>query len=548
MRTVKRGWTLRTVRRTWAQGKVGKAIMIVWIVPLWMVASLTLVQAANDQHPPVITISIPDDSLWLKQVTPQITVKDDSDPEPTVAVYLDGEPYKIGTVIREPGLHELQVIAKDVSGNVSEEIIYFQILREPHYIATLSLVQWSWWEEGDYAGFDAWLILHGPFIPDHRMKSLGAYPKEIPVCTVKPLHFLLLILDKEDKPLIVDKLILPQRLEECPDEPTSTPCNSVYYDRAQDKVALHFRVTPSERLLHRGVPEIIKIVGIGLVREGEFTFESAVSSTANSTLQETLTAIISRGDCRPCVPSATREKNRSIQRCECKWQSFPARKDSPDIDADTRLRGCAISPGWTEEKYRIHARPSRIDGWGYAFDMCEAQNAMIPTPGHRGVVTSGLKATPALVHMGSCCCQNGPKITLNGDISFGVTVRTRGSALSQIAGVIRVANDIADIQAAGGLSLGSGGTSGTVQIGPVTVPLIVPSGNPGTQLFFDNKVVTRNASSVSVNCLTGIWISMSANGYPLHAEAQAELYMKRKSVTFFGFCSDCGHSGRWTLP
>jgi hypothetical protein len=283
-------------------------------------------------------------------------------------------------------------------------------------------------------------------------------------------------------------------------------------------------------------------VGIGTVREGEFTFESAVSSTPDSTLQETLTAIISRGDCRPCVPSAT------SRRCECKWQSFPARKDSPDIDADTRRRGCAISPGWTEEKYRIHARPSRIDGWGYAFDMCEAQNAMIPTPGHRGVVTSGLKATPALVHIGPCCCQNGPKITLNGDISFGVTVRTRGDALSQIAGVIRVANDIADIQAAGGLSLGSGGTSGTVQIGPVTVPLIVPSGNPGTQLFFDNKVVTRNASSVSVNCLTGIWISMSANGYPLHAEAQAELYMKKKSVTFFGFCSDCGHSGRWTLP
>ena len=543
MRAMRQGWSLRKVRRTWAQGKMGKVILLIgWIGLLWILAASTGVQAASDTQPPVITISIPDDSLWLKQITPQITVRDDHDPNPTTEIYLDGKPYKAGTMIREPGLHELQVIARDASGNASEEVIYFQILEEPHYLATLSLVQWSWWEEGDYAGFDAWFILHGPFVPDRRMKSLGAYPEEIPVCTVKPLHFLLLILDKEDKPLTVDKLILPQEIKECPEEPASTPCKSVYYDRAQDKVALHFRVVPSERLLHRGVPKIIKIVGIGTVWEGEFTFESAVSSTPDSTLQETLTAIISRGDCRPCVLSAT------SRRCECKWQSFPAHKDSPDIDADTRLRRCAISPGWTEEKYRIHARPSRIDGWGYAFDMCEAQNAMIPTPGHRGVVTSGLKATPALVHIGPCCCQNGPEITLNGDIAFGVTVRTRGDARSQIAGVIRVANNIADIQAAGGLSLGSGGTSGTVQIGPVTVPLIVPSGNPGTQLFFDNKVVTRNASSVWVNCLTGIWISMGANGYPLHAEAQADLYMKKKSVTFFGICSDCGHSGRWTLP
>jgi hypothetical protein len=253
MRTMRQGWSLRKVRRTWAQGKMGKVILLIgWIGLLWIIAASTGVQAASDTQPPVITISIPDDSLWLKQITPQITLRDDHDPNPTTEIYLDGKPYEAGTVIREPGLHELQVIARDASGNASKEVIYFQILEEPHYLATLSLVQWSWWEEGDYAGFDAWFILHGPFVPDRRMKSLGAYPEEIPVCTVKPLHFLLLILDKEDKPLTVDRLILPQEIKECPEEPASTPCKSVYYDRAQDKVALHFRVVPSERLLHRG--------------------------------------------------------------------------------------------------------------------------------------------------------------------------------------------------------------------------------------------------------------------------------------------------------
>jgi len=52
MRTVKRGWTLRTVRRTWAQGKVGKTMAILLgvamvlpafaAVPPWVVSTRTV--------------------------------------------------------------------------------------------------------------------------------------------------------------------------------------------------------------------------------------------------------------------------------------------------------------------------------------------------------------------------------------------------------------------------------------------------------------------------------------------------------------------------
>ncbi|GIV08491.1 MAG: hypothetical protein KatS3mg019_0582 [Fimbriimonadales bacterium] len=474
--------SLRVVRQLLARKRVAKVFVgmlcVSLVLPLrFGMASVSdrlwSLQVSSDEQAPTIVINIPDDSMWLKAVTPQVTVHDDTDPAPVLRVYLDGEPYKVGTVVREQGLHELRAIAHDASGNESETIVYFQILEEPHYIATLSVVEYRWWEEGDYAGLDIWLLLHGPFVPDRRLQSRGNYPESVPVCVVKPLDFSLWVLDSEAKLLNVGELILPHEVKECPDTPLPAPCGAVYYDYTEDKVALRFYVTPAEKRLRRGHPAVIRVVGFGTVRVGDFTFETAVSPVADLILKETLATIISRGNCTPCVPPASKPQTLSNRRCECQWKSFPARKLRSDIDGDTRSRGCAISPGWTEEKYRIHARPSRIDGWGYAFDMCEAQNAMIPTPHHRGVVPSGLMTTPALIHRGPCCCKNGLEITINGTVSFGVTVRTRGDARAQIAGVIRVANNIADIQAAGGLDIGSGVRGGSVSIGPVTVPITI---------------------------------------------------------------------------
>lgn len=126
-------------------------------------------------------------------------------------------------------------------------------------------------------------------------------------------------------------------------------------------------------------------------------------------------------------------------------------------------------------------------------------------------------------------------------------MRTRGDANTTIAGVIRISNDIEDIQASGGLTLGPGARGGSVTIGPVTVPILVPSSNPGTQLFFDNKVRTKELDSVSVNGLTGVWIALTANGYPLHAESQAELTTTEVSLTFRGRCRSCGRAESWKL-
>lgn len=277
---MKRTNLLQWVRRTWAQGAVGKTVATVLLAAMGVLVRFSFSHSALDEQPPIISVNIPHGSLWLKQVTPQIVVKDDIGPKPTFVALLGDEPYRVGTPIREPGVYELRILARDSLGNSSEKAVTFQVLEQPHYIASLAVVQWHYEVEGDWAGLDAWLLLYGPFIPDKRLQALGGYPEAIPVCVVEPLHFSMLVLDEEGMPLNRGEAILPAGIKMC--EADSSPrYESVYYDTAKDIVALHFRVTPQERILRKGVPVSVKIVGVATVKTGDFTFEAGAASSAN---------------------------------------------------------------------------------------------------------------------------------------------------------------------------------------------------------------------------------------------------------------------------
>lgn len=570
MEAMQRGWTVKRVHRIWAQGgavfqqprgsilqsTVVKILVVFFTV--WFSVSQQFAYAfeskMSDNEPPRIFISIKNDSIWIREVTPKIIVKDDIDPKPAFTVELDGQPYKLGTPIRIDAeadsvyqLHELRVVARDAAGNESEEVVYFHLRTNPLYQATLSVVEWKWSEEGANASLDAWLLLFGPFFPDRGISDLKGYPSLIPAGVVEPAFFSLFVIDAEGN-LLNTEPILPAGVKKC--EPDPKDLCEVYYhvlDSGMERevVAIHYRVEAKQAILRRGVPSRVLILGAGTVRTGDFTFEAQAPSTPDPSSRELLAEAISKG--KRCSPPFKRSVT-SSRECRCQWVANRATLLPPDVDSDSRSRGCAISPGDTDEVYKINARPSRIDGYGYAFDMCEAQNAMIPTPRHRGLVTSGLFATPALAHVGECCCRAGPRISLNGAVAFGITERVRGDARASIAGVIRVSNDIEDLQAAGGLDLGSNAGGLTINIGGISIGFIIPSTNPATQLFSDAKVRTKPASSVSLRCLTGVWIQMTANGFPFHSEAESELVTKQKSVIFRGYCEGCGRSGMWKLP
>ena len=69
-------------------------------------------------------------SNTLEPVTPVISVSDDTDPNPTVVVTLNGEEFTSGTEVSKVGEYELEVTAIDASGNEAEVKVNFEIVQE----------------------------------------------------------------------------------------------------------------------------------------------------------------------------------------------------------------------------------------------------------------------------------------------------------------------------------------------------------------------------------------------------------------------------------
>jgi len=87
----------------------------------------------EDTTPPVIDLTgVTEGQIIVSPstVTPEFSVEDDTDPEPTVFATLNGEPYFSGTEISVVDKHELVVTAIDASDNEAEVKINFEIVAE----------------------------------------------------------------------------------------------------------------------------------------------------------------------------------------------------------------------------------------------------------------------------------------------------------------------------------------------------------------------------------------------------------------------------------
>jgi len=93
---------------------------------------VTPLTADGDTTPPVITLTgVADGQVIVTPgtVTPEFSVYDDADPNPTVTATLNEDTAFIsGTVISEVGEHELVVTAIDTSGNEAEVKVNFEIV------------------------------------------------------------------------------------------------------------------------------------------------------------------------------------------------------------------------------------------------------------------------------------------------------------------------------------------------------------------------------------------------------------------------------------
>ncbi|MFC1896983.1 DUF4382 domain-containing protein [Chloroflexota bacterium] len=87
----------------------------------------------EDTTPPVIDLTgVTEGQVIVSPdtVTPVFSVSDDTDPDPTLIVTLNGEAFTSGTVISEIGEYELEMTAIDANGNETEEEVSFEIVAE----------------------------------------------------------------------------------------------------------------------------------------------------------------------------------------------------------------------------------------------------------------------------------------------------------------------------------------------------------------------------------------------------------------------------------
>jgi len=91
------------------------------------------IAGVEDTTPPVINLTGVTEGQVIvspNTVTPVFSVSDDTDPDPTLVVTLNGEPFTSGTEISEIGEYELEMTAIDASGNETEEEVSFEIVAE----------------------------------------------------------------------------------------------------------------------------------------------------------------------------------------------------------------------------------------------------------------------------------------------------------------------------------------------------------------------------------------------------------------------------------
>ena len=85
---------------------------------------------AGDTTAPVIDVSgVSDGEQYTEPVTPIVEVSDETDPNPTVNITLNGVEFASETEISEAGEYALVVTATDASGNQAEVTIEFEIVQ-----------------------------------------------------------------------------------------------------------------------------------------------------------------------------------------------------------------------------------------------------------------------------------------------------------------------------------------------------------------------------------------------------------------------------------
>lgn len=475
----------------------------------------------SDVIPPVITITgISEGQKVISpgSVTPTITVTDSNDFAPSIDATLDGELYVSGTEISDVGVHVLEVVATDSSGNLSNQVVLFQITERPMFKVA--------------AGFEKLDIIEAPSGDVSVDASLLIASNEIDVWEINLYSLYLWALNEQGLPLNGERIPVAGAIDPLTGAYNYQSAEAVFQDGYW---RINFVTNTTEKMFS-AMPSSFMLTGTANSGESnEFDIEAIIPPSVTLSTEDLIEDQAKRG---PPIPPPIEPEWPT-----CKWKSrlHLAKKDS--TSRKSRVRRCLLGPQFSYVSTNAHG--AKINGWGAAVDMCLGNATDSSSSAGSGYMQVFLEGPE------SCCkckidCIFQPRFTARAEID--------PSAKAVALGLIDVKGCGLSAQALGGVQVGDSTptevtwTTGASidKDGPKVSTEIKVTAQVGTaekleQAFIGNAVGTVEKCNVLIGFVSSVKIDVLADEYTLFdiaAMAESSVTKSSPGVTVLAKCTD----------
>ncbi|MEM2002863.1 MAG: hypothetical protein QXT77_09485 [Candidatus Methanomethylicaceae archaeon] len=477
----------------------------------------------EDVTPPRIWTNIQSGDIYLTWAPPVILVNvtDDTDPNPSVEILLNGEPYFSGAPVEQSGIYHLKIRALDSAGNQAHVSRYFQVDDYITLVGNASVIYW--YRNGQIV--EAIVV--------QRLRDLHVDPRtkgvipQVAMCEYVPTS--LTLRDRWGRPVgdlkrfWVSPYIENGYTEICCEMVTPIVAG---IPEVQEAVVAHFRGEISE-----GV-EITYVEMEGLGEDISGRAVVSISQAVRLASMEGWKAIVEEqsrrgrrckgrgggdgggGNNRPCSLPRARLRKTLLERCDSTCQQID--------NVPYSCLPCFTSNGFYCSGHFISCVGAECDGFAEARDNSRPCHAS--TIGNADDYIT-LEVKMHIDDAGTCPCnyhmrvETRPKVRSKGYISWGgdgTLALSAGAVIVSVTGACALQCQVADAVGVGsiegtevnlGISRGQGGGSGSISI-----PIRIGQGREYNETIHNHCACEGPGQRVTVGVSSAARVQATANG------------------------------------
>jgi hypothetical protein len=426
-------------------------------------------------------------------VYPSISATDTCDSNPTLHLWVDGEPWTGLLPVNTVGLHTFYAHASDDSGNSSHASLIFDIRDRPFHSAVMAVEEMLMVDNGSGIESISATVL------------VGAEAFSVIDINLATVH--LWLTDDHGKCLTAGVPILG-----------AYPVHGGPYghETCEAMYESGYWTLPFEAVFNPPLPSnsvsMLSLTGGGLHDEPEkFDFKSSAAASVDPDPIVTLGQASVLNEDPPLDPLAQTAPL-------CRW----VHEWDPDPD-DHFVRAGGTFCDWIMDLLAAGSDPT-IRGHGYVYDECMGTE----NDGGASAVISGGTLTVRLEPPN--CCED-CDISVVARPSFKVKLAVNAPAQSAAGGKISIATPCGNAEAIGGAAIGDFDQE-TVELFGYEVP-VYPETAPEAYAFTDNLSCVHEACSIQVSISTSAWMHIyaSSNWLNWFAWAQADIFAANVGLT-----------------